>query len=212
MGFDRKQLKESLKPFYDFDGKKIEPVEAITLLLSFGTPKNPLTEYITSVVVDMTYPYNAIFGRGLLNIFDAALYSAYLCLKVPTTFRVRTIFDSHQEARNIEKGFPPGHKNVHFLQEQQERHEAQPPTECRKFIEVEGEFRKVSLDQRVPDKTICINTDKNSNVFAWSTSVLVGVKRDIIEHQLQVDPNVKLKKQKLHKMADEKIQVAKAGV
>jgi hypothetical protein len=49
-------------------------------------------------------------------------------------------------------------------------------------------------------------------VFAWLTSDLVGVSRDVIEHRLQVSPSAKPKKQKLHKMADEKIQVAKAEV
>jgi hypothetical protein len=65
----------------------------------------------------MTYPYNAIFGKGLLNTFKATLHSAYLCLKVPATFGVITVFGSQQEDRNIVKGFAPGHKNVHFLQE-----------------------------------------------------------------------------------------------
>jgi hypothetical protein len=83
--------------------------------VSFGTPKNPQTEYITFDVVDMAYPYNAIFGRGLLNTFKAAFNLAYLCLKVPATFRVRTVFGSQQETRNIEKGFAPDHKNVYFL-------------------------------------------------------------------------------------------------
>jgi hypothetical protein len=83
--------------------------------VSFGTPKNPRTEYITFDMVDMMYPYNAIFGRGLLNTFKAALHSAYLCLKVPATLGVITIFGSQQEARNIEKAFAPGHKSVHFL-------------------------------------------------------------------------------------------------
>jgi hypothetical protein len=46
--------------------------------------------------------------------------------------------------------------------------------------------------------------DKNSDVFAWSTSNLVGVSRDVIEHRLPVNPNAKPKKQKLHTMADEK--------
>jgi hypothetical protein len=82
------------------------------------------------------------------------------------------------------------------------------------------------LDPRVSDKTVCINTeanqqdqaellsflDKNSDVFAWSTSDLVGVNRDVIEHRLQVSLNAKPKKQKLRKMADEKIQAAKAEV
>jgi hypothetical protein len=54
MGFDRKQLRKQSKPLYSFGGKRIEPVKAITLLVSFGTPKNPCTEYITFDVVDMT--------------------------------------------------------------------------------------------------------------------------------------------------------------
>jgi hypothetical protein len=115
MGFDRKQLREPSKPLYSFGRKRIKPIDAITLLVSFGTPKNPHTEYITFDVVDMTYPYNAIFGRGLLNTFKAILHSTYLCLKIPATFIVITVFDSQQEARNIEKGFEPGHRNVHFL-------------------------------------------------------------------------------------------------
>jgi hypothetical protein len=57
-------------------------------------PKNPRTEYITFDVVDMPYPYNAIFGRGLLNTFEAALHSTYLCLKILATFGVIFIFGS----------------------------------------------------------------------------------------------------------------------
>jgi hypothetical protein len=37
-------------------------------------------------VVDMLYLYNGIFRRGLLNTFEAALHSVYICLKVPATF------------------------------------------------------------------------------------------------------------------------------
>jgi hypothetical protein len=146
--------------------------------------------------------------------------------QLPTTFGVITIFDSQQEARNIEKGFAPGHKTAHFLREQPEQNEIHPSTECRKVIEAEGEFKKVPLDPRVPDNTVCIGTEgnqqdqaeplsflnKNSDVFAWTTSDLVGVNRDVIEHQLQVSPSAKPKKQKLRKMVEENIQVAKAEV
>jgi hypothetical protein len=65
----------------------------------------------------MHYPYNAIFGRDLLNTFEAALHSGYLCLKVPATFEVISVFGSQKDARNIEQGFTPGHKNVHFVRE-----------------------------------------------------------------------------------------------
>jgi hypothetical protein len=66
----------------------------------------------------MSYPYNAIFGRGLLNTFEAALHSLYLCLKVPTTMGVITIHGSQKDVRNIEQGFAPSHMNVNCLQDE----------------------------------------------------------------------------------------------
>jgi hypothetical protein len=54
--------------------------------------------------------------------------------------------------------------------------------------------------------------DKNNDVFACSSSDLIGVSREVIEHKLQVNPNVKLKKQKLYKMSEEKIEAMKAEV
>jgi hypothetical protein len=117
MGYNKKQLKELTKPLYGFGDKRIKPVRVITLPVSFGTLKNSHTKYITFNVVDMLYPYNTIFRRGLLNIFEAALHSVYLYLKVPATFGVITVFGTQKEAKNIECGFARGHKNVHFPRE-----------------------------------------------------------------------------------------------
>jgi hypothetical protein len=84
MGLNKSQLKESPKHLYGFGGRKIEPIGSISLLVSFSSLSNARTEYITFDVVDMSYPYNAIFRRDLLNTFEAALHSLYLCLKVST--------------------------------------------------------------------------------------------------------------------------------
>jgi hypothetical protein len=54
--------KNHQSPLYGFGRKRIELVGVITLPVSFGATKNPRTEYITFVVVDMPYPYNAILG------------------------------------------------------------------------------------------------------------------------------------------------------
>jgi hypothetical protein len=40
MGYDKKQLKVLMKPLYGFGSNRIEPVDVITLPVSFGTPKN----------------------------------------------------------------------------------------------------------------------------------------------------------------------------
>jgi hypothetical protein len=172
----------------------------------------------------MLYPYNAILGSGLLNTFEVALHLAYPYLKVPATFGVITIFGSQNEARNIERGFAPEHKNVHFLREDIDQPEEQPlpkqeiSAQLKKAIKAEGDFTKLALDPRVPDRTMCIGAeistekqaellqflDQNCDVFGWSISDLIGVSREVIEHKLQVNPNVKSKKQKLHKMSEEK--------
>jgi hypothetical protein len=49
-------------------------------------------------------------------------------------------------------------------------------------------------------------------VFEWSTSDLVEINRDIIGHLLQVNPNARPTKQKLCKMAEEKVQAVKVEV
>jgi hypothetical protein len=112
MGFDRKQLKQASKPLYGFGGRRIKPMGSISLSVSFGSLRNARTEYITFDVVEMNYPCNAIFRRGLLNTFRAALHSLYLCLKVPATLGVISIHGSQKDERNIEQGFAPGHRNV----------------------------------------------------------------------------------------------------
>ena len=54
--------------------------------------------------------------------------------------------------------------------------------------------------------------NKNKDVFAWSASDLRGISRGIIEHRLDIDPKIKLKKQKLRKMSDDKVAAVKAEV
>jgi hypothetical protein len=220
MGFYQKQLKEASKLLYGFGGKKIEPVGSILLPMSFGAPSNALTDYITFDVVDMSYPYNAIFGRGLLNTFEAALHSLYLCLKMSATLEVILVYGNKKDARNIEQGFAPGHRNVNCLQDEKAEGSSSiartegEGTSASRPIELEFETKIVPLDSRVLDQTVMISQDltskeetellsfldKNSGVFEWKTSDLTRVSRYIIEHKLQVNPSVKPRKQRLHKM------------
>jgi hypothetical protein len=114
----------------------------------------------------MQYPYNAIFGRGLLNTFEAALHSAYLCLMVPALLGVISIHGYQKDARNIEQGFTPGHRNINCLQE--EEAEGQQDTSTTKSeatiivkpaIEPECQTKRVLLDPKVPDKAVMISQD-----------------------------------------------------
>jgi hypothetical protein len=111
----------------------------------------------------MSYPYNAIFGRGLLNTFEVALHSLYLCLKVPAALGVILIYGNQKEARNIEQGFTPGHRNVNCLQNEKAencssiaRNENEGSSASRP-IESECDTKRVPLDPRVPDKDVMIS-------------------------------------------------------
>jgi hypothetical protein len=170
MGFDKKQLKEASKPLYGFGGRRIEPVDSISLLISFGSFPNARTEYITFDVVDMNYPYNAIFGGGLLNTFEEALHSLYLCLKVPATLGVISIHGSQKDARNIEQGFTSGHKNVNCLHDAKAEGCTDATTRkdkgsfaSRPTIELECETKRVMLDSKVLDKAVMICQDLSSS-------------------------------------------------
>jgi hypothetical protein len=72
---------------------------------------------------------------------------------------------------------------------------------------------RISQDLIADEETELLSfLDKNNDVFTWRTSDLTGVSRDIIEHKLQVNPSAKPRKQRLHKMSDEKVAATKVGV
>jgi hypothetical protein len=54
--------------------------------------------------------------------------------------------------------------------------------------------------------------NKNKDVFTWSAKDLQGVDKDIIEHTLETDEKITLKKQKLRKMSEEKVKAVEAEV
>jgi hypothetical protein len=71
----------------------------------------------------------------------------------------------------------------------------------------------ISQDLRLNEETELLSfLDRNNDVFAWRTSDLMGVSKDIIEHKLQVNPSAKPRKQRFRKMSDEKVAAAKLEV
>jgi hypothetical protein len=111
----------------------------------------------------MNYPYNAIFRRGLLNTFEVALHSLYLCLKVPATLGVISIHGIQKEVRTMEHGFAPGHMNVNCLQDEKTENSSgdvkskNEGSLISRPIEPECETKRVPLDPRVLDKAVMIS-------------------------------------------------------
>jgi hypothetical protein len=108
MGLNRDLLQPPDTPLYGFGGRVIHALGKVVLPVSFGTVQNARTEYLSFDVVEMYYPYNGILGRGFLNKFEAVIHQAYLCMKIPTTLGVITIWGHQNDGRNLERGRTPG--------------------------------------------------------------------------------------------------------
>ena len=227
MGFTEKNLHKSQYPLIGFGGKRIEALGKIELNVTFGEGNTQRTELITFDVVDIAYPYNAIFGRNNIIKFAAVINQAYLCMKIPIARGVITILGNQEEARRCEDNASCAMKNVHAIEaanNEDEEKEAKPPNfeqHDKEGVLPAKHIKKVLLCEDVPDRTVTIGRGleeadearliqflrNNQDVFAWSSSDLRGVSREVMEHELKVDPKVKLRK-RLRTMSEDRKKVA----
>lgn len=138
---------------------------------------------------------------------------------------VNTVFRDQEVVRNIERDFVPGQRFVHFLGINAQDNTLESLAKVGKQlnpIRSNKGTRKVPLDIALPNHSVLIDEGlttqveaslpeclhRNKDVFAWSSLDLVGVSRSIIEHSLHINP----KKQRIHKISDEKQDAAKAKV
>jgi hypothetical protein len=186
----------------------IHALGKVVLPVSFRTVQNARTEYLSFNLVEMYYPYNGILGRGFLNKFEVVIHQAYLCVKIPATRGVITIWGHQNDGCNLERGRTPGQRNVHALDEAVKGKEVgkQPKADREKVnLQPDCDTKKVILDVMVLDQIVIIGSDlspdeeatlvqflqKNKDVFAWSSKDLTGVDRSFIEHRLNIDASVK---------------------
>jgi hypothetical protein len=179
MGISHSLLKPSDNPLYGFSGKGTFPVGKIELHLSFGVAPNARSEQVTFDIVDMVYPYNTIMGRGSINKFEAAIHGLYLCMKIPDPQGVITVYGNQQTARNIERDFVPGQRNVHCLTTQREVSEATRPTTDEKVkaqLQSNDGMKIVPLNPATPKQTVVISEvltsqdEENSSPVSPETS------------------------------------------
>jgi len=103
MKLDRNLLQPTGHPLYEFEGKQVKAIGKITLLVTFNDQYNNRTEHITFDVVDTLYNYNAIFGRGVTNIFSVVLHPGYLCMKLPSAKGIIAVYGDQDLTRIAEE-------------------------------------------------------------------------------------------------------------
>jgi hypothetical protein len=97
------KIYDATHPLCGFRGKQIATLGKITMPITFSYIHNTRTKQVVFDIVDMECPYNAIIGRGTLNVFEAVLRPAYLCMKIPSNQGPISVYGS-QEAARIAKG------------------------------------------------------------------------------------------------------------
>ena len=233
MGLNRRTLAPAGNALFGFGGRRIEAVGKTDLMVGFAEGERVRTEKVTFDVVNMDYPYTAIFGRGMLCKFDAIIRQSYLCMKMPSPFGIITVHGNHEAARRIEAKPIQGYSMVNKVSgkpENLEEEDDHEPGERTKAIEPRmepaEESCRIPLSENRPEKTVHLgNTlspakkedllkflNDSKEVFAWSTNDLQGVSRDLAQHSLNVDKMFKPKKQKIRKISDERADAAATEV
>jgi hypothetical protein len=176
-------------------------VGKISLLVSFIDQENARTEYITFDVVDLYYPYNAIFGRCFANRFNIAIHMGYLCMKLPALHGIIRVHGRQKEARNIERAIYKSQGKINSV-EAAKSNTSEPLDMPKGKIDLKDqEETKVVPLEAVSDRKVIIGANlsneeeaelieilaKNKDIFAWSAFDLQGVSRDIIQHALDIN-------------------------
>ena len=201
---DLDKIHDATHPLYGFGGRQIAALGKITMPVTFGFVHNTRTKQIVFDIVDMEYPYNAIIGRGTLNIFEAILHPAYLCMKIPSDQGPIAIHGSQEAARKAEGNWTDS-KAIHNIdgveaceQYKYRREKAASADQPKPMLLCEDiAEQKVLLGSQLSEeqeKTLIMFLFNNKDVFAWSANDLCGVNRDVIEHSLNVDPSFRPRK------------------
>ena len=142
---------------FGFRGKRIDALGKISLPVSFEGRESARTEYVTFDVVDLYYPYNAIFERGFANKFNAAIHMGYLCMKMLALYGTITVHGSQKEARNIERAIYKSQCNINSV-ESAKRNLLEPPDmpKGKTDLKDQEETKSVPLEDIVLDRKITI--------------------------------------------------------
>jgi hypothetical protein len=190
---------------FGFSRKKIDTLGKKAIPVSFEEGKKVRTETITFDVVNMDYPYTAIFGRGFTNKFEVTIKQSYLCMKMPSPFGVITVHGDQLASRRIEGRPIPEYSLINDVTKKKQEEEQNYKKTVAPRAEPAEDTEKTPLSKSKTDKCVHIDTDlpaqdkqklieflhENSDVFAWSASDLQGVSRILAQHNLNLAKNMK---------------------
>ncbi|XP_073035211.1 uncharacterized protein [Primulina eburnea] len=207
---------------FGFAGHTVYPRGEITLPLTIGAEDLRKTVMTVFTVVNAPTSYNIILGRPAMNALRAVASAYHQKLKFPVGNRIgevkgdqpssrkcyaETVKVENKRTRRSGENRRPGKEEVHFTQQ---------------VYMVEGEEQEeVSILPGQPLKTTRIARDlepvtraqllqcltKNADIFAWSSSELIGISPHVAEHRLNIIPGSRAIKQRKRHFGLEKDKI-----
>ncbi|KAJ0985389.1 hypothetical protein J5N97_003745 [Dioscorea zingiberensis] len=213
MRYDADDLLPVKSSLVGFSGGVVQPEGMISLPVTIGNSPRSSTVTANFLVVRCASSYNVILDRPTLNALKAVISTYHLLLKFPTESGSGEIRGDQPLARQCYvstlKGKTLNSSKTKVSEAMLVSRMAERENEELRPTPVE-ELLTVPLDTTRADRTVRIGADltaeqredpmgvlrANSDLFAWSSEDMPGVKRNIIEHRLNIDQSFKPTKQK----------------
>ncbi|KAL0454017.1 UNVERIFIED_CONTAM: hypothetical protein Slati_0740900 [Sesamum latifolium] len=220
---------------YGFEWEVVHPRGMISLLLDLGTipPRN--TCLLKFLVVDIPLGYNIILGRPTLNAFCAVISTYHMKIKFLVNGGVGEVqADTLQAYRCYVEAIKKGRKRGLDETWKEENHKrgkdlvpnpkvkedtyvnVQPVEELLTIELIPGDSKKVTkigskMRDDVREKVVnCLR--RNKDIFSWIPQDLEGINPSVITHHLNLDPSVKLVKQKKRQFVLERDKIIRVKV
>ncbi|XP_073121675.1 uncharacterized protein [Henckelia pumila] len=201
MDLGQYKMEPVVTSLFGFTGHAIQPVGLVHLPLTLGKNNTRKTRIVSFIIVDAPSAYNAILGRPAMTTFMAVASALHQKIKfsvgnevgemqgdqvISRKCYVEEVRIEQKVARtdNVDRPGISGMEKINLIEDTSVTTEEEtaeviiyPPFGVVKIARtLETELKRTLLE--------CLQ--KNKDIFAWSVSDLVGVRREISEHKLNV--------------------------
>ncbi|KAL0405403.1 UNVERIFIED_CONTAM: hypothetical protein Slati_3854200 [Sesamum latifolium] len=173
-------------------------------------------------------PYSAILGRPTLNAFQAIIFTYHVKIKFPAPRGVGEVQGDLLQSRKCyveavqgAQGALPNERGKDVETEEEpegggDAFEGQPAEKLLNIKLIPGDSKKPTLiGSQIDDATrkeVIQCLQHNIDIFAWIPQDLEGIDPNVITYYLNIDPNIKLLKQKKRHFGPKKDKIIQAEV